>query len=45
MASLNPSASINDVDGYLASLVDSDEDEKEGVDDFLGDLLRVRFQS
>jgi len=45
MASSNASASINDVDGYLASLVDGDDEEEEGVDDFLGDLVRVRFQS
>jgi hypothetical protein len=46
-ASASPSklSSTASLDSYLASLVDSEEEDEEGVDEFLGDLIRVRFQS
>jgi hypothetical protein len=39
------SSSAMSLDSYLASLANIDEEEEEGVDAFLGDLLKVRFGS
>ena len=39
-----PSNNIS-LDSYLASLASMDDEDEEAVDDFLGDLLRVRVNS
>ena len=45
VASANRTSSNISLDSYLATLADGDDEEEKGVDAFLGDLLRVRFNS
>ena len=44
-SAVSRSSSAMSLDSYLAVLADMDEEEEEGVDAFLGDLLKVRFGS
>jgi hypothetical protein len=43
VATVSGTSKTSSLDSYLASLVEED-DEEEGVDEFLGDILRVRLQ-
>jgi hypothetical protein len=45
IASASRTSSPSSLDSYLASLVANAEEEEEGIDEFLGDVLRVRLQS
>lgn len=45
VASISKPSNNISLDSYLASLAATDEEEDEGVDDFLGDLLRVQSNS